>query len=401
MDKFKGTLSSREAADALGRGLARGCPAAIITVVPVADGGDGTVDVAISVGYARQAFVVSGPLGEPVTTDVAIHGTIAIIEAATVCGLQQLPFGIREPLESGSQGIGELLLMLAERGITSVVLGLGGSATTDGGAGMLCALGARFLDENGVPLPPGGGALVRLESIDWRALDERVRDLDIVVASDVDSPLLGPNGAARMFGPQKGADGATVQLLEDGLQNLATVLLRFPSPLLSASQAALVALETGVGAAGGLGFGARLLNSRIVSGANLVLDLLNLRALIQKSDLVITGEGCLDLQSLRGKVPIAIARLAAEEGVPTIAVVGQNTITENRWSGAYLTTVWSMSDIDSGTAKSIPKSRAVLGLIGQQIAATLAGGPDHDWSYLQRILYAKICSAETKLLQKS
>ena len=377
MDKFKGTLTSHEAADALRRGLERGCPTARITTVPVADGGDGTVDAAVSVGYVRQSFVVCGPIGEAVTTDVAIHGNIAIVEVATVCGLQQLPFGSRRPLESTSYGVGELLLALAERGITTVVLGLGGSATTDGGAGMLCALGARFLDESGAPLPPGGGALVRLGSIDWRGLHGRVRDLDIVIASDVDSPLLGQNGAAHMFGPQKGADGATVQLLEDGLQNLVSVLMRFPSPHVSDSTATLMALEPGAGASGGLGFGARLLDSRIVSGARLVLDLLNLRLLIQKADLVITGEGCLDRQSLRGKVPVAIARIAAEEGVPTIAVVGQCAITENEWSSAHLSNVWSMNDIDSDTAESASTSREVLGLIGEQIAEALTAGR-HD-----------------------
>lgn len=401
LDKFKGTLTSCEAADALRRGLERGCPTASITAVPVADGGDGTVDAAVSVGYVKQAFVVSGPIGEPVTTDVAIRGNTAIIEAATVCGLQQLPFGSRYPLESGSHGLGELILILAELGIATVVLGLGGSATTDGGAGMLSALGARFLDENGVPLPAGGGALVRLESIDWRGLSGRVHDLDIVIASDVDSPLLGPHGAAEVFGPQKGADGATVQLLEDGLKNLVSVLMRFPSPLMPDAQATLMALESGVGAAGGLGFGARLLDSRIVSGAGLVLDLLNLRALIKKTDLVITGEGCLDRQTLRGKSPVAIARIAAEEGIPTIAVVGQSALNENDWASASLATVWSMNDVDSGTAESVPTSRAVLGFIGEQIAETLIAEPSDDWTYFQETLYEAMRSAEIKLFQQS
>ena len=401
LDKFKGTLTSCEAANALRRGLERGCPTASITAVPVADGGDGTVDAAVSVGYAKQAFVVSGPIGELVTTNVAIRGNTAILEAASVCGLQQLPAGSRHPLESGSHGLGELILILAELGISTVVLGLGGSATTDGGAGMLCALGARFLDENGVPLPAGGGALVRLGSIDWRGLSGRVRDLDIVIASDVDSPLLGPYGAAQMFGPQKGADGATVQLLEDGLKNLVSVLMRCPSPIMPDTQATLMALESGVGAAGGLGFGARLLDSRMVSGASLVLDLLNLRALIKKADLVITGEGCLDRQTLRGKLPVAIARIAAEERIPTIAVVGKSALNENDWSSASLATVWSMNDVDSRTAESVPTSRAVLGFIGEQIAETLVAEPSDDWSYLQRTLHETMRNAEIKLLQQS
>lgn len=401
LDKFKGTLTSCEAADALRRGLERGCPTASITAVPVADGGDGTVDAAVSVGYVKQAFVVSGPIGELVTTNVAIRGNTAIIEAATVCGLQQLPFGSRHPLESGSHGLGELILILTELGISTVVLGLGGSATTDGGAGMLYALGARFLDQNGVPLPAGGGALVRLGSIDWRGLSGRVRDLDIVIASDVDSPLLGPYGAAQMFGPQKGADAATVQLLEDGLENLVSVLMRFPSPIMPDAQATLMALESGVGAAGGLGFGARLLDSRMVSGAGLVLDLLNLRALIKKADLVITGEGCLDRQTLRGKLPVVIARIAAEERIPTIAVVGKSALNENDWSSASLATVWSMNDVDSRTAESVPTSRAVLGFIGEQIAETLVAEPSDDWSYLQRTLHETMRNAEIKLLQQS
>jgi glycerate kinase len=400
MDKFKGTLTSREASEALRRGLEQWLPTATIATLAVADGGEGTVDAAVTSGYERRSFVVSGPVGEPVTTDVAIRGKTAMVEVATVCGLQQLPFDFKRPLDSTSRGVGELLLALAESGSSTIVLGLGGSATTDGGVGMLCALGARFLDESGVPLPPGGGALARLASIDWRGLDPLVSDLDIVIASDVDSPLLGRNGAAHMFGPQKGADEAMVELLEDGLKNLVSVLSRCPSPHMSGSTAKRIAIESGAGAAGGLGFGGRLVGSRIVSGARLVLDLLDLRSLVKEADLVITGEGCLDRQSLQGKVPVAIARIAAEEGVPTAAVVGQSRITEAEWPAAQLISVWSMNHVDKGTVASAFKSREVLGLIGAQIGAVLANDPDEKWTDMQNALHASINSSSPNPVQK-
>lgn len=394
LDKFKGTLTSREAADALHRGLARANPSLDITTVPFADGGDGTVEAAVSVGYRRRPFEVRGPVGPPVTADAAVRADVAVIEVASVCGLKLLPGGEPRPLEATSYGVGELLLGLAASGYGTVLLGLGGSATTDGGAGMLCALGARLLDAEGRTLPPGGAALTTLSRIDWSGLDPRLRDMTILVASDIDSPLLGRHGAARMFGPQKGADERAIERLEAGLGRLVAVLEDHPSPWLPAAGAAAVADEPGAGSAGGIGFGARLLGARIVSGAQAVMDLIGLRALIRASDLVITGEGCLDQQSLRGKAPVIVAGVAVQEGIPAVAVVGRNSLAEADWPGAGLSAVWSISEFDRRTAECPAISREVLELVGGRIARALTGGALDDWAERQRTMRSGVRANE-------
>lgn len=394
LDKFKGTLTSQEAAAAVRYGFNRRCPTAFLSTVLVADGGDGTVAAALGAGYVRRSFEVSGALGTPVMTDVAIRGDNAIVEIASICGLQGAPSRQHRPLEATSRGVGELLLELMERGIASVVIGLGGSATTDGGAGMLCALGVRLLDSSGEAILPGGAALSTLESIDWRGLDPRIRDLEIVIASDVDSPLLGQTGAARMFGPQKGANDAAVDVLEHCLRHFVSVVARFPPPSFKALEASEVAMEPGAGAAGGLGFGARLLKARMTSGARFMLELIQLRSKLRGIDLVLTGEGRLDGQSLRGKLPIAVAQVADEERVATAAVVGQCTISRDEWSVAKLDAVWSMADIDTRTKESASISRQVLGLIGDQIAEVFASEPNSNWNDTQRTLFAAVKSRQ-------
>jgi glycerate kinase len=233
---------------------------------------------------------------------------------------------------------------------------------------------------------------VRLASIDWDRMDLRVFLLDIAVACDVESPLLGKTGAAHMFGPQKGADANMVGILEEGLANLARVVEAFPPPA-GTAPVQLLAAEAGAGAAGGLGFGARLLNARFTSGSDFVLDLLDVRRLLKETDLVITGEGRLDYQSLQGKGPVAIARLAEEAGVPAVAVVGQNLIRLSDLPLASLRTVWAMSDINGDTATNPVLSCDVLGLIGEQIAEALISQPHEGWNQMQHTVHSKLCSA--------
>ena len=397
-DKFKGTLTSREAAEALSLGIESACPAAAVDAIAVADGGEGTVDALVSAGFTRRSIGVRGSCG-PVVADVAIRGGMAVLEIADVCGLQLFPPENRRPMEASSYGVGELMLKLSYLGITSIVLALGGSATTDGGVGMLSGLGAVFLDGAGAELPPGGGALVRLESIDWSGLSKHFRELEIVIASDVDSPLLGPDGAAHMFGAQKGATAAETELLENGLRNLVSVLERSPPPYAFAG-GAVAACEPGAGAAGGLGFGALVLGGRIVSGADFVLDAVNMPASIQGMDLVITGEGRLDRQSLRGKLPVSIASMAAQEDVPTVGVVGHNTIPERDWGLAGFATVWALSEIRDGTATSTSKSIETLKFIGQRIGSALTAEFHGEWTHQQHnlaaVLHATKCNTTFK-----
>lgn len=392
MDKFKGSLTSVQAAQAVISGIAKGHPLHRATVVPLADGGDGTVDAAVSAGYRRAEFPVTGPTGSPLMAQVAIRGQVAVIEIADICGMRRLPNSKASPLQASSFGVGEMLLLLADHGVVSVVLGLGGSATTDGGTGMLSALGARFLDDAGTPLGPGGGDLVRLATIDWHRLDPRVQLLDLTVACDVQSPLLGLKGAAHIFGPQKGADEPMVATLEEGLANLVRVIEAFPPPN-ATSPVQRLADEPGAGAAGGLGFGTRLMNGRFTSGSDFILDLLDVRRLLTETDLVITGEGRLDYQSLQGKGPIAMARLAEEAGVPAVAVVGQNLLDLSELPSASLEAVWAMSDISSETATNPSLSREVLGLIGEQIAEALVSQPHEGWNQMQYSMHSKLCSA--------
>ena len=213
-DKFKGSLSAAEAAAWLSAGLARG--GAEIVRVPVADGGDGTVDAAVAAGYKRLDVTVTGPAGQPAAASLALRDGTAVIEAAQACGLALLPPGELAPLTAGTRGVGELLLMAIEAGARRIVLGVGGSASTDGGAGLVQALGARLTDGTGRELPPGGAALTRPAALDVSGMRD-LAGIDFLLASDVDSPLLGPSGAAAVYGPQKGAAPDDVRLLESGL----------------------------------------------------------------------------------------------------------------------------------------------------------------------------------------
>lgn len=393
LDKFKGTLTSRQANDALRRGLEQRCTRAVVSTVAIADGGDGTVDAAVDAGYTRLRLPVTGPLGHPVEADVAVRGTRAIAEVASVCGLAALPDGRLDPTGATSRGVGELLLGLSDRGIETVVLGLGGSASTDGGAGMLQALGVRLVDADGTDLDAGGGPLLRLAGIDWSGLDERIRRVNLVAASDVDSPLLGPSGAAHTYAPQKGADEHTVAVLERALHTLVDVLRRSALPTPGATPPEHASRQHGAGAAGGLGYGVRLLGGRIASGADLMLDLVGLPSMLGDADLVVTGEGRLDVQSLRGKAPVAVALAATEAGVPAAGVVGTCTLTDDERTQASLRAVWTLDELDTCTAQSAARSLDALTRIGWEIGDAAHGPPAPDWNDRKRTLNSAMHAA--------
>jgi glycerate kinase len=316
---LKGCLSARQAADAIEAGIVRALPDAGIEKIPVADGGDGLLDVlatALEAEWHRE--LVSGPLGGPVEAAFLYcpGKKLAIIEMAAAAGLALLIPEQADPLSASSHGVGELIAAALALGAGQIVLGIGGSATNDGGTGLASALGARFLDAGGRDLPGNGAALQLIRHIDLSGLDPRLKHTELSVACDVDNPLLGDDGAARVYAPQKGATPTQVEQLESGLHNLADVikseLHRDVSDL------------PGAGAAGGMGAGLlAFFNARLKPGAQLVLELLDVEKSVATADLVMTCEGRLDEQTRFGKAPAVVARTALAHGVPCIALAGQ------------------------------------------------------------------------------
>lgn len=316
---FKGSLSALEAGEAIRRGFARAVPLAVVRVVPLADGGEGTVEALCrAVGGQMRTATVTGPLGsETVQARWAIlSGGLAVIEMAQASGLPLVKPERRDPMATTTAGTGELIREALAAGCRSVLVGLGGSATVDGGLGAMRALGAGFLDEQGRPVPPGGRGLLHLHRIDPTGLDSRLSGVSFTVLADVDNPLTGPDGAARVFGPQKGADPDAVVALDRGLANLARVAARDLGSL-------NLATLPGGGAAGGLGLAlVAFLGARIVSGIDYVMEATGLAEQMAWADIVVTGEGQLDGQSRHGKACSGVARLAGAVGRPVVAIVG-------------------------------------------------------------------------------
>jgi glycerate kinase len=339
-DKFKGSLTAAEAAKIIEAGLRRARPDVETVLLPVADGGDGTLAAILAGGAERVEVQVSGPTGEPVNATFALTGDDgAMVEMAEASGLRQLPGGRAAPRDATTYGTGELILAALDRGMRRLLLGIGGSATTDGGTGMAAALGVRFLDALGKDLPPGGAALMRLARIDVSELDPRIAKTSVTVACDVDNPLTGPHGAAAVYGPQKGAAGDDVLLLDSALRRYARVLRE--------DLGLDVAEVPGAGAAGGLGAGAiAFLGATLRPGIELVLETVGFDAAVAGADLVITGEGSLDAQSLRGKAPHGVAKAATAHGVPVIALAGQVTVPEPRLRAAGIEEAYALTDLE-------------------------------------------------------
>ena len=317
-DSFKESLSALEVAEAIERGFRQIFPQVQYVKLPMADGGEGTVDSMVAAtGGEIVTVAVTGPLGQPVQAFYGLlgEGETAVIEMAAASGLHLAPKAQRDPRMTTSYGTGELILAALERGVKTIILGIGGSATNDGGAGMMQALGARLLDENRQALPPGGAALAQLAYIDLSGVDPRLQQVNITAACDVDNPLCGANGASAVFGPQKGATPEMVTQLDAALRHYGT--------LLEQATGREVINTPGAGAAGGMGAALLgMLNARLRPGIEIVIETLQLEEALRDADLVITGEGRLDSQSIHGKTPIGVARVAKRFGLPVIGIAG-------------------------------------------------------------------------------
>jgi glycerate kinase len=339
-DKFKGTLSAREVAACIADGLRAVAPGIRVEAVPVADGGDGTLIAVEEAGFEVVPVTVDGPTGESVETRYAARDRVAVVELADACGLVRLPGGRLAPLDASSRGIGQVLAAALAAGYRNIVLAVGGSASSDGGAGMMTALGATLLDRDGRALPPGGGALADLETLDLSGLHPALADAQIVLASDVDNPLLGAHGAVAVYGPQKGAADAIADRLEEGLRRWAQVV----SSVTGRDHAA----RPGAGAAGGVGFAAlALLGARMQPGIELLLDLVGFEEKLRGARLVVTGEGSLDEQTLQGKTPAGVARAARAAGVRVVAMCGRSGLAADRASAAGIERVFALTDLES------------------------------------------------------
>lgn len=320
-DSFKESLSAMDVAKAIEAGFREIYPQAHYVCVPMADGGEGTVEAMVAAtGGQIITTPVTAPLGNKVDGFFGLlgDGETAVVEMAAASGLHLVPAAQRDPRVTTSYGTGELILAALERGVKAIIIGIGGSATNDGGAGMMQALGARFLDGEGRELAPGGAALAGLERLDLSALDSRLAQVSVTVACDVDNPLCGEKGASAVFGPQKGATPAMVTELDAALR-------RFGEQLEAVTGKTIISAP-GAGAAGGMGAALLgMLNAELRPGIEIVIESLGLAQAVSDADLVITGEGRLDSQSIHGKTPIGVARVAKQFQRPVVAIAGSLT----------------------------------------------------------------------------
>ncbi|MCE7520137.1 glycerate kinase [Halomonas titanicae] len=355
-DSFKDALSAQDAATAMARGVQRAAPEAHVQVCPLADGGEGSLDALIAAtGAERRQLNVQDALGRP---RQAAWGWLsdqrtAFIELAEASGLQHLAADERNALHTSTFGVGELLLAALDQGAEKALLLLGGSATNDGGAGMLQALGARFLDQSGEPLPPGGAALNQLASLELDGLDPRLAKFSLEAAVDVDNPLLGERGASAVFGPQKGASPEEVEQLDRALGHFADI----SAHALGDDYRTL----PGAGAAGGMGFAAKaFLNATLKPGIEMIMQQADMASLLARADLVITGEGRLDGQSLAGKTPIGVSRAAKRLHKPVIVLAGS---LGDGWQACFdegVTAAFALADGPMALADALARTAELL-----------------------------------------
>ncbi|KAA8884359.1 glycerate kinase [Nocardia colli] len=360
-DKFKGSMTAAQVGAAVAAGIRQVLPHASVTVVPVADGGDGTVAAALAAGFEAIPVTATGPTGEPVDTTYARRDNLAVVELADVSGLLRLPGGTFAPMSATSRGTGEVIAAAIDAGCRRVVLGIGGSAGTDGGAGLARALGARLLDADGSEIGDGGAALAEIATIDLTALRNRMADVEITIACDVDNPLTGPRGAATVYGPQKGADDTQIAALDGALAHWADVV--------TATTGTDHRETPGAGAAGGVGFAAvAILDATLAPGIELILNLADFANHLTDTDLVITGEGTLDEQTLHGKTPAGVATAALTAGIPVIAVCGRNTLPETRLQSAGFKAAYSLLAIEPDINRCFTEGEELLKHLGTHIA---------------------------------
>jgi glycerate kinase len=366
-DKFKGTLTAEQVAAHVATGLSSVLPGIEVLVVPVADGGDGTLAAAVSAGFSQVGLSATGPTGEPVATAFGMRGTEAVVELAEVSGLTQLPGGRLAALTATSRGTGELIAAALDAGARRIIVGIGGSACTDGGAGLLEALGARIVTASGTSLAPGGSGLADVVGLDLSCLHPALAQADIVVACDVDNPLTGPRGAAAVYGPQKGASPEDVTTLDAALAHFAGVV--------ATTTGTDHRDDAGAGAAGGVGFAlVSVAGARIRPGAELVFDLIGLADAMAHVDLVVTGEGSLDEQTLNGKAPAAVAALGRRLGVRVVAVAGRVLLSPEQAGAAGITATYALLDVAASAEEAMTAPGPLLEKLGARMAVDHLGG---------------------------
>ncbi|WP_240415540.1 glycerate kinase [Paenibacillus periandrae] len=373
-DSFKGSISASNAAQAIERGIKRYMPHAQTILVPVADGGEGTLDCLIAAaGGVKMPATVTGPLGAPVSAEYGLlePDQTAVIEMATASGLYLIPSEERNPLLATTYGTGELIRHALDAGCRSFLLALGGSATNDGGAGMLQALGMRLLDSEGNSVGYGGGALDRIASIDDSNWDPRIAESRFLIASDVQNPFIGPNGASRVFGPQKGASPEMVEQLELNLTAWADII--------AIKTGKRVHQLPGAGAAGGIsGAFLAFFPASIKRGIDIVIEYSHLRDHLQAADLVITGEGQIDFQTASGKTPMGIAQEAHKLGVPTICLAGS---VGRGIEALYEVGIMSVHSIVTGPMtlqEAMGRASELLELTAEQVVRTFHASAQKD-----------------------
>lgn len=364
-DKFKGTLSAAEVIDALARGIRESAPQVELLSCPIADGGDGTVEAALAAGSEPRSSTVTGPTGEPRTARWALSEHTAVIELAEVVGLRALPSGTLSPGGASTRGLGELILEAVEAGASTVMVGLGGSSSTDAGAGLLQGLGARLRTRGGADIGPGLDGLTALAAVDLAPALDALDGVTLIAASDVTNPLVGQHGAAAVYGPQKGIPVTGIEQADRVLAAAAEVL----DP--DGTHRDL----PGAGAAGGTGFALFLLGAEQRSGADAVFELADVDALLDRADVVVTGEGKLDEQTLQGKGPAEIARRAQHRGLPVAAVAGAITLGTDQLHAAGIVRAWDLTSRAGSVQEAMENTRTWLVEVGRDLGVWLASGP--------------------------
>lgn len=366
-DKFKGSLSAAAVASVIAGQLRTVNPERPVVELPIADGGEGTVEFATGAGMDRVTTTVSGPLGAPTEATYATAGQTAVIELAAAAGLAVLEGSpdIKTAGAASTFGVGQLILHALDAGATTVVIGLGGSASTDGGAGMIAALGAGLATEDGHPVRKGGACLDAIVSVDLDPVRARLDGIEVVFAGDVNNPLTGQNGAAAVYGPQKGADRSLVHLLDDNLWRW--------GELIRAATGVDVSQTPGAGAAGGTAVPLLAAGcARIESGTAYLLELTGSADHIRDADVVVVGEGSLDRQSLRGKGPIGVATLASDSGAHVLAAVGSCSLSTAELGRTPIDKVYAMTDVEPDLQRCMNHPEPVLEELAARLATDLA-----------------------------
>lgn len=382
-DKFKGSLSAADVAAAIARGIAATGPDARTELLPIADGGDGTVEAALAAGFIAHEADITGPTGERITARWAQSGADAVLELAETSGLRRLPLDEAGRMRldhsrASTRGLGELILAARDAGAEHLVIGLGGSSSTDGGAGLLTALGARLLDADGTAIPDGHDGLDALASADLAPARAALAGVRLEAACDVTNPLIGPEGAAAIFGPQKGLATPDIPAADAILRCWADAVEEDGSgpsnPSVPSNAPAPTAMRElpGAGAAGGTGFALYALGAQFVSGADAVLELLGFDAALSRADIVITGEGRLDRQTLSGKGPAEVARRAADAGARVIAVAGSLELAPEELEGAGIDLALDLLSRARDVEDAMDRTAQLLQDVGREIGAELS-----------------------------